>query len=177
MKIKVVIFLMLVSGYVSAQPETASSDWDFERQYFLQDMGFMPPDKWNRSLYDNIEQWLGTPYCYAGNSKKGTDCSGFVSSVYGEVYRTSLGARNSADIYKKITKVDKDDLEEGDLVFFRFHRRRVTHMGLYLSNGKFVHASTSNGVIISDLKDPYYRKSYAGGGHLPHKELSEEISH
>ena len=147
---------------------------NFARGYYMQDFGFDVPEKWNRALYDTIDSWLGTPYCYAGNSKKGIDCSGFVNSLYDKVYQSSLGARNSAAIYKKITKVDKSELIEGDLVFFRMHKRRISHVGLYLGNGRFVHASATNGVIISNLADPYYKKFYAGGGHVPEKLESNE---
>ena len=141
---------------------------DFERGYFSQDFGFEVPEKCNKTLYDTIETWLGTPYCYAGNSKKGVDCSGFVIEMYNKVYCLNLGARSSGDIYKKITKVDKDELTEGDLVFFRIRKRRITHVGLYLGKGKFVHAGTVSGVTISDLSDTYFKRYYAGGGHLYH---------
>ena len=91
---------------------------DFARSYYIQDLGFTIPENWNKTLYDTIDVWLGSPYCYAGNTKNGVDCSGFVNNLYNNVYQSSLGARNSGDIYKKITKVDKDELTEGDLVFF-----------------------------------------------------------
>ena len=139
---------------------------DFERGYYSQDFGFQVPEQCNKTLYDTIETWLGTPYCYAGNSKNGVDCSGFVNELYHKVYHLNIGARNSGDIYKKITKVDKEDLIEGDLVFFRIKKRRITHVGLYLGNGKFVHAGASSGVTISDMSDAYYKRYYAGGGRL-----------
>lgn len=181
---KIAIACLLFFTFVDAesQPTTAESTAnetllnDFARSYYIQDFGFIVPEKWNKVLYDTIEVWLGTPYCYAGNSQKGVDCSGFVNSLYSKVYQSSIGARNSAAIYKKITKVDKEELSEGDLVFFRMHSRRITHVGLYLGNSKFVHASTSSGVIISDLTDPYYKKFYAGGGHLPEKLVSNEFA-
>ena len=149
---------------------------DFARSYYIQDMGFNIPDKWNKTLYDTIDVWLGSPYCYAGNTRNGVDCSGFVNTLYSNVYQSSIGARNSGDIYKKITKVDKDELTEGDLVFFRMRKKKITHVGLYLGNGKFVHASTSSGVIISDLSEPYYKKYYAGGGHLSGRMESNDIT-
>ena len=182
----IVVLLIICISFVNAKSQPliveSSADEsilnDYNRLYYIQDFGFNVPEKWNKTLYDTIEAWLGTPYCFAGNSKKGIDCSGFVNNLYNKVYQSSLGARNSAAIYKNITKVDKDELTEGDLVFFRMHKnkRRISHVGLYLGCGKFVHASSSNGVIISDLSEPYYKKFYAGGGHLPLRPESNEIT-
>lgn len=168
-----IVFQFLFSWKAVSQYNSlsgADSNWisEQERNYYSQSMGFELPLSWNKSLYDTIENWMGTPYCFAGNSKNGVDCSGFVNALYFTVYKMDIGARNSGDIYKKITKVDKDDLSEGDLVFFRIRsKRRISHVGMYLGNNKFIHASTSSGVIVSDLNEPYYRKYFAGGGHLP----------
>lgn len=145
----------------------------YKRSYYTQDFGFNLPEHFNSTLYDTVENWIGTRYCYSGNTANGIDCSGFVNALYSKVYLKNIGARSSADIYKAIRKVDKDDLKEGDLVFFRIRKHRVSHVGLYLGDGKFVHASVSNGVIISDLKEPYYRKYYAGGGPLKMDAITE----
>jgi murein DD-endopeptidase / murein LD-carboxypeptidase len=173
------LFLSLACGFAAAQDSnTVHSDTNWyknqERNYYSQNFGFEVPSAWNKTLFDTLENWLGTPYCYAGNSTSGTDCSGFVNALYLSVFNTNIGARNSTDIYKKITKVDQSELEEGDLVFFRIRKKRISHVGIYLGNHKFAHASTSNGVIISDLNDRYYKKYYAGGGRLP--SISDNIN-
>jgi murein DD-endopeptidase / murein LD-carboxypeptidase len=174
----IIILLQVLS--LTAQGQNAGSfilnkDWigEQERCYYMQCMGFELPLVYNKNLYDTVESWLGTPYRFAGSTKSGTDCSGFVNTVYHGVYKTNLGARNSGDIYKKITKIDKDELTEGDLVFFRIRKKRISHVGVYLGNNKFVHASTSSGVIISDLTEPYYKKYYAGGGRLPSTSITD----
>jgi murein DD-endopeptidase / murein LD-carboxypeptidase len=177
-RLLIIIALQMMSFTIKGQTADSfiiNNSWicEQERCYYMQSMGFELPFAYNKNLYDTIESWLGTPYRFAGNTKSGTDCSGFVNTLYTGVYKTNLGARNSGDIYKKITKIDKDELTEGDLVFFRIRKKRISHVGVYLGNNKFVHASTSSGVIISDLTEPYYKKYYAGGGRLPSTTLTE----
>ncbi len=118
----------------------------------------------NDSLYIMAEEWIGTPYLYGGNTRKGVDCSGFVVQVYLNVYGKKL-ERNSAMIFQKnCEKTDKSDLKEGDLVFFSNARnRKINHVGIYLKGGKFVHAS-SKGVVVDSLSQPYYEKNYIVSG-------------
>jgi lipoprotein Spr len=178
MKNKWLLLTVLLFSITEASAQnTAGRSWirEQERNYYSQTMGFDLPEGWNKSLYDTIETWLGTPYHFAGCTRAGTDCSGFVNSLYANVFKADLGARNSGDIYKKITKVDKDELTQGDLVFFRIRRKHVSHVGIYLGNNKFVHASTSSGVIISDLTEPYYKKYYAGGGRIPALSVNDGV--
>ena len=133
--------------------------------YFAQVLGFDIPDMFNSTLYDTISEWLGTPYRYSGKNGKGIDCSGFVNMVYRSVYGILLNG-NSSDLYKSTRHLTKKKLKEGDLVFFKINHRQVSHVGLYLGERKFAHSSTSNGVIISDLDEPYYKKYYAGAGRV-----------
>jgi lipoprotein Spr len=120
----------------------------------------------NQDLYIEILTWLGTPYKYSGNAMNGTDCSGFVSSIYKSVYSRSLG-NSSCDIFEKdIDPLKNEDLKEGDLVFFKIRKKRISHVGIYLNNKFFVHASTKSGVIISSLTEPYYSKYYFKGGRV-----------
>jgi lipoprotein Spr len=90
--------------------------------------------------------------------------------MYNGVYGVKLKGRRCSEIYKEVDKVDKSELKEGDIVFFKIRHSEVSHVGLYLGNDKFIHSSTSSGVIISDLKEEYYRKYFWGGGRL--KEFS-----
>lgn len=138
----------------------------YQQNYYSQELGFDIPSDFNAVLYDTLVYWLGTPYRFAGNCEKGIDCSGFVTRIYNSVYNKNLGARNSAEIYNRMEKIDKDDLKEGDLVFFRIYRRRVSHIGLYLGNNKFIHSTTSRGVVVSDLNENYYKRSFAGAGRI-----------
>jgi murein DD-endopeptidase / murein LD-carboxypeptidase len=177
MKNRCLLTLALLLSQLKVVAQSADHTWlrEQEKSYYSQTLGFDIPQEWNKCLYDTIETWLGTPYRFAGCTREGTDCSGFVNSLYTTVFKSNLGARNSGDIYKKITKVDKDELIEGDLVFFRIRKRRVSHVGVYLGNNKFVHASTSSGVIISDLNEPYYKKFYAGGGRIPTFSINSDV--
>lgn len=118
-------------------------------------------------LYEEVKSWIGTPYKYGGNSKRGVDCSGFVVQVYKKVYGVSL-QRSSNLIYEKnCDKIKKNDLKKGDLVFFSTGRsKKINHVGIYLNNDKFVHASTNRGVIVSGLDEDYYLRTYVSSGRV-----------
>lgn len=118
----------------------------------------------NDKLVQFLDQWYGTPYRYGGTSKAGIDCSAFSSSLMGSVYGISI-PRNSKEQYWISKRLHKGELAEGDLVFFNT-RGRLSHVGVYLGNNKFAHASTSNGVMISDLDEEYFLKRYAGSGRI-----------
>ena len=120
----------------------------------------------NHALYVESGHWIGVPYRGGGTTKRGVDCSGLTSAIYKKVYRKSL-ERNSDDQRKKdCRKVKKSKLKEGDLVFFHNGRKkkRATHVGIYLKDRKFIHASTSQGVIISTLDEEYWKKHWLSGG-------------
>ena len=119
----------------------------------------------NTLFYQTIYDWLGTPYKYSGDCKEGVDCSGFACMLYKEVYGIQL-AQSSADIYSQVKPLKKSALKEGDLVFFKIKQRRISHVGVYIGNNKFVHASVQSGVIISDLEEPYYKKYFFKGGRV-----------
>lgn len=117
----------------------------------------------NEYLYQLINEWMGTPYAYGGASKRGIDCSSFAGLVMNEVYGKTL-PRSSEEQAKVIKRKYERQLKEGDLVFFSFGSSRINHVGIYLQNGKFVHASTSKGIIISNLRDSWYYKAFRRAG-------------
>ena len=137
------------------------------------------PDEWrtldislsasdNKKLYREIKGWLGTPYQYAGNTKRGVDCSGFVHQIYKAVYKKTI-ERNSAKIFEKNCKlIDVDDLREGDLVFYCTSRntKKINHVGIYLKDNKFAHASSSSGVKISDITEDYFINHFYAAGRV-----------
>ena len=122
----------------------------------------------NHKLYVESSKWIGTRYRAGGTSHRGVDCSGLVCQLYQKVYRKQL-ERNSDDQRKEnCRKVSKRNLQEGDLVFFHNGRRKrtATHVGIYLKDNKFIHASTSSGVIVSSLNEAYYRRCWMQGGRV-----------
>lgn len=128
----------------------------------------------NISLLQNIEKWWGTKYCLGGTTENCIDCSGFTLNVAKDVYNVQL-PRTSQEQYNMVDKIDMSDLQEGDLVFFHHggKSKRVSHVGFYLHNNKFVHASTSNGVMISDLNDSYWKVRIRGAGRMPKNDTSK----
>lgn len=117
----------------------------------------------NCKLYSFIDDWYGTPYHYAGRSKEGVDCSDFVSLLYQDTYGKTIGG-TAGNIYELCNIISEDKLQEGDLVFFRINSKTISHVGVYLQNHKFVHASVHSGVVISDLQDAYYKKYFYKAG-------------
>jgi lipoprotein Spr len=112
----------------------------------------------NIPLLQKIDEWWGTPYALGGNSKRGVDCSYFTLDVMNAIYNTNL-KRTAAEQYTQSEKIDWSDLKEGDLIFFKTDgSRSISHVGIYMTNNKFAHASTSQGVTISDLSEPYWQK-------------------
>lgn len=122
----------------------------------------------NIPLLQKIDEWWGTPYVLGGNSKNGVDCSYFTLDVMRDIYKVNL-KRTSAEQYEQSVKIEWNNLKEGDLIFFKTEgRRRISHVGIYLANNKFAHASTSQGVTIGDLTDSYWqRRLYSLGRTSP----------
>lgn len=118
-------------------------------------------------LYREAADWLGTRYRRGGMSRKAVDCSGFTNIIYKNVYGVTLD-RVSTTIAKNVKEtVQKDELEPGDMVFFStFKKKYINHVGVYIGDGKFIHASIKHGVIVSSLAEGYYSKSWRKGGRL-----------
>ncbi len=120
-------------------------------------------DLTDAKLLEFIDDWYGTRYRLGGNDKSGIDCSAFVQSFLATMYGMSV-SRTCKEQYHDSRRIKKSHLKEGDLVFFKIRGKSVSHVGVYLRNNKFIHASTSGGVMISDLADDYFEKRYAGAG-------------
>ncbi|WP_179415112.1 C40 family peptidase [Mucilaginibacter sp. E4BP6] len=150
----------------SVQPAEKSQDDDesLAKDYLSQIMGVALSATSNMKLFHFVYDWIGTPYRFGGSSKKGIDCSAFTKELYSEVFNLDI-KRNSRDIFSMVSPVGKDELKEGDLVFFKIHSRRISHIGIYLGNNRFAHAS-SKGVAISSLDDAYYSRYFYKGGRL-----------
>jgi lipoprotein Spr len=118
----------------------------------------------NNTLFAAIEKWWGTRYRYGGATEKGIDCSAYTGTLVHQVFGLVL-ARTARDQYANCVKLEKEELLQGDLVFFNT-RGGISHVGLYLGNGYFTHASTSIGVTISNLSETYWNKKFVSGGRL-----------
>ncbi|MDQ3050900.1 MAG: C40 family peptidase [Bacteroidota bacterium] len=138
---------------------------DYLKAYYSQVFELDITHIFNTDLYSTIENWMGTPYRYAGKTLDGIDCSSFVNKIYEHAYCYLLTG-NSADLAKQVTQLPREKLREGDLVFFNINKNNISHVGVYLGNDKFAHASRSKGVTVSDLNHPYYRKYYVKGGRI-----------
>ena len=137
-----VLIFILATGSVFASSGTATKNSD-------------------TTMITYIDNVVGTKYKYGGTSTAGFDCSGFVGHVFKKMgYDLD---RRSADIATQGSKVAKTDLMPGDLVFFDTNgsnNGNVTHVGIYVGNGQFAHASTSKGVRYDDLDSSYYKTRY-----------------
>jgi lipoprotein Spr len=128
-------------------------------------LGFEVDKNCNLKLLDEVIDWWGTPYKYGGESKSGADCSGFVQMVFLKVYDKKL-PRTTKQQYEFCRKVNRHNLKEGDLVFFETGSKGISHVGIFLKDGRFAHASSSKGVMVNGLEEAYYDKAYRGGGRV-----------
>ena len=105
-------------------------------------------------LYYEIYRWYHTCYRYGGSTSKGIDCSHFINMLYEKMYGGKLNSSAAAIFAQcKVVKGGIEDAAEGDLLFFKIKKKRVSHIAIYLQHGKFAHASTQAGVIISDITE------------------------
>lgn len=122
-------------------------------------------------IADECVTWIGTPYGY-GCQQKGvaTDCSGMVITVYEQIAEVKL-PRNSAQQADYCDNLKEKDVKPGDLVFFATgnDKKKVSHVGVMIDKEKFVHASGSKGVIMSEMTTPYYIRTFIKYGRVPRK--------
>lgn len=109
-------------------------------------------------LYEQHDEWRGVRYRLGGMDKSGTDCSGFVKRTFATLFDLEL-PRSTHQQAREGVEIDRGGLRSGDLVFFRINKR-TQHVGIYLEENKFLHASTSRGVMISNMTHPYWQQRY-----------------
>lgn len=150
------------SAYANIDREQQQLKWCFIYSNML---GFNINYVNNPRLFKLTGEWLGTPYKYSGLNKNGVDCSGLVICVISNSYSKEING-TAKELFHKSKPLSRNELREGDLVFFKIKKNRISHVGIYLGENKFVHASLKKGVIISDLYEPYYDKYFFKGGRI-----------
>lgn len=123
----------------------------------------------NVKLYTFIDKWLNTPYKWGGLDETGIDCSAFMQRLLGEVYNIQIPRTSVQQFFTKNVEPFHDGhyFSEGDLVFFAtLPGKPISHVGLYLKNRMFVNSSSSKGVSIASLDDPYWKKRYVAAGRV-----------
>jgi len=111
-----------------------------------------------QQLLEHYSQWAGTPYRYGGRDRAGVDCSGLIQRIYADLDGTYL-PRTVEQLARIGQKVKRHQLQPADLVFFKTGWMQ-RHAGIYIGNGEFIHASTSRGVMISRLDNPYWAQAW-----------------
>jgi cell wall-associated NlpC family hydrolase len=117
----------------------------------------------NLNLVSLVDEWMGTRYRLGGTTKAGIDCSAFMQVLFAGIYGIAL-PRTAREQYNNSQRISRTELKEGDLIFFNT-TGGVSHVGMYLQNNKFVHASSS-GVTISDIFDEYWVRRFVGVGRV-----------
>jgi lipoprotein Spr len=147
------------------EPSMAFSMLDWVKDKYSSMIDVMPNQISNVMLYRFIDEWYGVKYRMGGTTKKGVDCSAFVQHLYQYVFGYDI-LRTACLQFKESRKIAKDDLKEGDLVFFKVGTSRISHVGVYLRNNFFVHSASSKGVSIANLSNAYWSRYFAGGGRI-----------
>ena len=164
----------LLSGLMGKPKAPAASTGSLESAardslaygYYAQTLGLTLAHTENKGLLQTVTNWIGTPYRFGANSRHGTDCSGFVTRVFNEVYGIVL-QRSSRSMFGTVQHVAKANMQTGDLVFFRHGHGAIYHVGIYLKGGKFAHAACNGGVRVSSLDEAYYHRNFYAAGRVP----------
>ncbi|MFO8053835.1 MAG: C40 family peptidase [Bacteroidales bacterium] len=170
----ILLFLMLFGSGCNLfrqQPERPKSKTDrsgAKYEAYSNAFGYTLNGDEDLLLLETINAWLGTPYKYGGCTKEGTDCSCLITNVFKTVYQLDL-PRKAQDMSAKAKKIKAKHIQEGDLLFFKIKGNHISHVGLHISKGYFVHASTSQGVVINHLSNRYYATHFAYAGRIREK--------
>ncbi len=163
-KIKLIGLSVLLFSFLASCGTQKAADKKFYSAYSSK-LGIQLLGKEDKKLIKTMADWKGTPYKYAGTSKKGTDCSGFVSQVYLIAYGKKLH-RSSRDMVKDVKFISKKNLKAGDLLFYKIKSRKISHVAMYVGDNKMIHATTKEGVKVDDINNKFYKKYFYKAGRV-----------
>lgn len=147
--------LLLFSACKSSKGVSGRMSIDYSKEH---------ADPMGKELVDEARKWLGTPYRYGGSTRNGTDCSGLVMSLYRDVCAVKI-PRTTREQKSYCTEVARNKTRIGDLVFFG-SGSGISHVGLYIGKGEMIHASSSKGVMVSNIDTGYWGNRYRGAGRV-----------
>ncbi|MBU0969967.1 MAG: C40 family peptidase [Proteobacteria bacterium] len=119
----------------------------------------------DQEFENRLKQYVGIRYRKGGTTTNGLDCSGFVRLVYDQIFGINLPHNSMAQFkFSDLKKIDNNDIQPGDLIFFSSNgkKKRINHVGVYLSDNKFIHASSTVGIKVSGLDERYWKKRFVG---------------
>lgn len=167
----VMVFLLSSCSIFNKTPKQEEYTWDIEWEDEKSTRIIQKEEVKIRDtkLADYYESWLGVPHRMGGMTKQGVDCSGFVLNVYKDVYGIKL-PRTASQMSQTVSKINRNEMKEGDLIFFARGTSKPHHVGIYLKDNNFVHTSTSRGVTISNLEDKYWANLFSFCGRHPSRQ-------
>lgn len=145
-----VVLAVLLTGCASSRP---ASDVHVPEVVVRAEAGSL-----EQMLRDEIAHWHGTPHVWGGTTPQGADCSGFIHTMYQQLFAVNL-PRTTSEQVREGAPIQRNDLRAGDLIFFR-PSGRSNHVGIYLSDGYFAHISTSRGLMYSHIDERYWHRAY-----------------
>lgn len=152
--------LLILSTFIFLNACTSTDKKEVENQNINYKGQLNDPIMVITLLSEQQREWGGTPYVLGGNTRKGIDCSGFTRITFMERFNIQL-PRTTSEQAKHGVPISRSQIQTGDLVFFKTGRGpNGYHVGIYVKDDLFLHASTSGGVIYSSLNSPYWRKTY-----------------
>ncbi|EPG64502.1 C40 family peptidase [Leptospira wolffii] len=164
--LSMVLFLGLPFFALVAVAEQAKSPSEKDlKQFFSEKWKIEIGSEDNLELYRGAFQWYGTPHKDNGKDESGIDCSTLASKLVQKAYSKNISG-SSENIAEQVKSISESSLKEGDLVFFNIYGKKISHMGVYLKDRKFVHASVTKGVTVNSLDEEYYKTRFVRAGRL-----------
>ncbi|MDW7681910.1 MAG: C40 family peptidase [bacterium] len=171
---KSLLLILLLIGFSGCAPRFASRHADphlqrkinQQSQEIVRKLQLENRDRDLRRFYSTVQRYLGTPYLYSGDSRRGMDCSGLVKRVYQEIFGVKL-PHNAYQQYQLSQSVSIYEVEPGDLIFFdTTGRGGIDHVGIFLGSNYMVHASSIYGVVVARLDENYFSSRLVGAGRM-----------